>query len=241
MIKQWIVRASVIAGMAGLMTGCASTQDNNSSDPWEGYNRTMFKVNDTVDQAVLVPVAKTYNAALPQFVRTGVSNFFANLGDLWSAVNQWAQGRGEAGFNSFGRFMMNSTLGLGGLVDWATALQVPKENSGLGQTMGRWGVGSGPYVVLPFFGPSTLRDAVALPGNFYGNAWTYVTPVHVRNIGAGVNAISTRAKLLDASNFLDDSGMDKYSFIRDAYLKQRELDIERAKGVTPAEDDGEWK
>lgn len=241
MIKQWIVRTSVVVSMAGMMAGCATTNDHNPNDPWESYNRSMFKVNDTVDRAVLVPAAKTYNAVLPQFARTGVSNFFSNLNDLWSAVNQWAQGRGEVGFNSFGRFLMNSTLGLGGLVDWATALQVPKENSGVGQTLGRWGVASGPYVVLPFFGPSTLRDAVALPANWYGNAWAYVKPVHVRNIGTGVAALSTRAKLLDASNFLDDSGMDKYSFIRDAYLQQRKEQIDRAKGITPADDEGEWK
>lgn len=239
MIKPWLVRMSALVVMGVLVTGCAST--NNPDDPLEGYNRAMFKVNDTVDEAVVQPVAKAYNASLPQFVRTGVSNFFGNLNDLWSAVNQWAQGRGEVGFNSFGRFLMNSTLGLGGIVDWATALQVPKENSNLGQTVGRWGVGSGPYIVLPFFGPSTIRDTAALPGDWVMNPWRQVTPVHTRNIGTGLNAISLRAKLMEASNFLDDSGMDKYSFIRDAYMQQRQLQIDRAKGLTSSDDDGEWK
>lgn len=239
MIKQWLVRLSTVVVMGALVTGCAST--NNPDDPLEGYNRAMFKVNDTVDQSVVQPVARAYNASLPQFVRTGVSNFFGNLGDLWSAVNQWAQGRGEVGFNSFGRFLMNSTLGLGGVVDWATALQVPKESSNLGQTIGRWGVASGPYLVLPILGPSTVRDAVTLPGDIYMNPWYQVKPMHTRNIGTVVGVVSLRAKLLEASDFLDDSGMDKYSFIRDAYMKQRELQIDRAKGIKPADDDGEWK
>lgn len=239
MIKQWLVRLSTVVVVGVLVTGCAST--NNPDDPLEGYNRAMFKVNDTVDQSVMQPVARAYNASLPQFVRTGVSNFFGNLNDLWSAVNQWGQGRGEVGFNSFGRFLMNTTLGLGGIVDWATALQVPKEDSNLGQTLGRWGVASGPYVVLPLLGPSTVRDGAALPVDFYMYPWQQVRPIHTRNIGTGIRAISTRAKLLEASDFLNDSGMDKYSFIRDAYLQQRKLQIDRAKGIKPDDDDGEWK
>lgn len=240
MMKQWLLRTGMAVTAAVLMTGCATSQ--NPDDPLEGFNRTMFTVNDKADQYVLQPVAKGYKAATPQFVRTGVSNFFNNLNDLWSAVNQLLQGRGEVGLTSLGRFFVNTTLGLGGIVDWGSALQMPHEKSDLGQTLGSWGVGSGPYLVLPLYGSTTIRDAVALPGDFYGDPWTQVYPVHTRNTGTGIKYINKRAELLDASDFLQDSGLDKYTFIRDMYVQQRRAQIERAKGNTVSkEDEGEWK
>lgn len=153
-------RLGAIALAAAVMTGCASTS-NNPNDPLEGFNRTMFSFNDTVDKVALKPAAQAYDAVVPSPVQRGVGNFFGNIGDLWSSVNQLLQGRIEQGVSTFMRVAINTTFGLGGVLDVATEARLPREKSDFGQTLGKWGVGSGPYVVLPFFGPSTLRDTAA--------------------------------------------------------------------------------
>jgi phospholipid-binding lipoprotein MlaA len=221
-----------------LGSGCATT--NNPNDPLEGYNRAMFSFNDGVDRAVAQPVAKAYKAVTPQFVRTGVSNFFGNISDLWSGINQIFQGRIEAGASSLMRVAINTTIGLGGLLDVAGEMRLPSEKSDFGQTLGKWGVGSGPYVVLPLLGPSTLRDTVGLPADFYGNLWTYKDPVSVRNTGTLVGFVNLRARYLDTANLLEDASLDKYSFVRDAYLQRRQSQIDGA-STQNDEDDGDWE
>jgi phospholipid-binding lipoprotein MlaA len=215
-------------GVSLLLGGCAT---NNPKDPLEKFNRAVFTFNDKVDQVALKPAATAYKNATPSFVQTGVNNFFGNLSDLWSSVNQFAQLKGQDGLNDFMRFAVNSTLGLGGVLDIATPAGMRKHNEDLGQTLGYWGVPSGPYLMLPLLGPSTVRDTAALPGDFWGDPWTHVEPVSDRNIGSALRAVDQRASVLDASNLLEDAALDRYEFIRDGYLQRRSsrvLDTDKA-------------
>jgi len=211
---------SSFAGMALAiaLTGCAST---NPQDPLEGFNRAMFSFNDTLDKAALKPAAEAYQAVLPSFVQTGIGNFFGNLGDVWSAVNNFLQGKIEAGALDLVRVTANTTLGVLGLFDIASDSGVPKHEEDFGQTLGSWGVPSGPYIVLPFFGASTVRDTVALPVDLKGNIWGYKEPVRWRNTGTVVRLVDRRASLLDASNLMEDAALDRYQFIRDAFMQRR--------------------
>lgn len=215
----------ILFASALFLGGCASTSGNQSAsenDPLEGFNRAMFSFNDTVDEAVLKPVATTYQDVTPSFVQTGIGNFFGNIGDVWTMVNNFLQGKVENGLNDFMRVAVNTTFGFGGVLDIASEAGIQKHKEDFGQTLGKWGVGSGPYVVLPLLGPSTLRDTAALPVDIYGDPWVYVTPVDVRNTGAVVRIIDQRAQALNATNLLEDVALDRYTFVRGAYLQRRE-------------------
>jgi phospholipid-binding lipoprotein MlaA len=226
------VRAAGIAvalGASLLLSGCATT--SNPRDPFEKFNRAMFTFNDKVDQVALKPAATAYKNVTPSFVQTGVGNFFGNLSDLWSSANNFAQLKGQDGLNDFMRFAVNSTLGLGGVLDIATPAGMRKHNEDLGQTLGYWGVPGGPYLMLPLLGPSTIRDTAALPGDFWGDPWTHVYPVGDRNTGMLLRAVDQRASVLDASNLMEDAALDRYEFIRDGYLQRRSsrvLDTDKA-------------
>lgn len=237
MIFKYLARMSALVFVL-LATGCATT--NNPDDPLEGFNRAMFTFNDAADRTVAQPVAKAYKAVTPGFFRTGVSNFFGNLSDLWSGINQLFQGRIEAGASSLMRVAINTTFGLGGLLDIGTEMRLPSEKSDFGQTLGKWGVGSGPYLVLPLLGPSTLRDTAGLPADFYGNVWSYKDPVSVRNTGTGLRLVNTRSQYLEAGNLLEDAALDKYSFVRDAYLQRRKSQIDGASAPVET-DEGDWE
>ncbi|MFM9434347.1 phospholipid-binding lipoprotein MlaA [Janthinobacterium sp. CG_23.3] len=219
--------AFALAATAAL-GGCATA--NNPNDPFEGFNRGVFTFNDTVDKVALKPVAKVYKAVLPSFVQTGVGNFFGNLADVWSSANNLMQGKGEAGMSDFTRVMLNSSFGILGLFDIASEAGLTKHDEDFGQTLGYWGVTSGPYIMLPLLGPSTMRDTVALPLDIKADPWGYKDPVNVRNIGSGVRLIDKRAYLLDASNLLEGAALDRYEFVRDGYLQQRENKIFGADG-----------
>jgi phospholipid-binding lipoprotein MlaA len=215
------LRACALAAAAGaslLLSGCAST---NPKDPFEKFNRAMFSFNDTVDRVALKPTATVYKKVTPSFVQTGVGNFFGNLSDLWSSLNNFAQLKGQDGLNDFTRFAVNSTFGLVGVLDVATPAGLRKHNEDLGQTLGYWGVPSGPYLMLPILGPSTVRDTAALPGDFWGDPWTHVNDIPWRNGGILLRAVDPRAAVLDASNLLEDAALDRYEFIRDGYLQRR--------------------
>jgi len=207
-----------------VLTGCASTA-NNPQDPFESYNRVMYGVNDAVDRAVLKPVATGYKNVVPGFAQTGVSNFFGNLSDAWSSVNNLLQGKGEEAGTDFGRFALNSTFGIFGLLDIASEAGMPKHDEDFGQTLGKWGVPSGPYLILPLLGPSTVRDTAALPADFGGDIWKYKEPTNWRNIGAAIRVVDTRASLLDASSLLEDAALDRYEFLRDGYLQRRQSQV----------------
>ncbi|SFM35919.1 MlaA family lipoprotein [Rugamonas rubra] len=215
-------RAAMAAGVAVLLSACAGP---NPRDPYEGFNRAMFQFNDTVDQVALKPAATAYKAVLPTFVQTGVNNFFGNLSDVWSAVNNLLQGKGEAGMSDVTRVTLNSTFGLLGLLDIASEAGLQKHNEDFGQTLGRWGVPSGPYLMLPLLGPSTVRDTSALPLDISGDVWRYKEPLYIRNIGTATRVVDQRSNLLDASTLLEDAALDRYEFIRDGFLQRRESKI----------------
>jgi phospholipid-binding lipoprotein MlaA len=207
---------------AATLAGCAGP---NPRDPYERYNRAMFNFNDKVDEVALKPAATVYKSVLPGFVQTGVNNFFGNLADVWTAANNFMQGKGEKGMSDVMRVALNSTFGLLGVLDIASEAGLQKHKEDFGQTLGYWGVSSGPYLVLPLLGPSTVRDTVALPLDIKADPWQYQDPVNVRNTGTVVRVIDQRAALLDASTLLEDAALDRYEFVRDGFLQQRDSKI----------------
>lgn len=203
-----------------LSSGCAST-NAPKADPLEGMNRATFAFNDAVDRAVLKPVAKGYRFLTPEFARAGVNNAFANVGDVSVAVNNLLQGKAGDAVSDLGRIVVNSTLGILGLFDVASPMGLEKHNEDFGQTLGRWGVGSGPYLVVPFMGPSTIRDALGRPVDGYAGYYRYVHHVPTRNVLLGAELIAVRESLLNASQSLEEASLDRYQFLRDAYLQRR--------------------
>jgi len=218
-LPRWTAMTLAAAACA-LSAGCATP--SNPQDPLEKFNRATFAFNDTVDRVALKPAATAYKKVLPGFVQTGVSNFFGNLSDAWSSANNLMQGKGADGATDFMRFALNSTFGIAGILDIASEAGLQKHNEDFGQTLGVWGVPSGPYLMLPLLGPSTIRDTAALPADLWADPWAYTTPVHVRNIGIGVRAVDQRASVLDASNLMEEAALDRYEFIRDGYLQRRQ-------------------
>jgi len=207
-----------------VMTGCASTEYvENERDPWQGFNRTVYGFNDTLDQALLKPAAKGYQAVAPDFVETGVRNFFSNINDVSVAFNNLLQGKVADAVSDVGRVLFNTTIGLLGLFDVASEMGLQKHNEDFGQTLAAWGVDSGPYLMLPFFGPSTLRDSTSVPvDNFLLNPINHIDMEKSdRMYLMAVDVVSVRAELLSLEKTVDEIATDKYSFIRDAYLDRR--------------------
>lgn len=190
-------------------------------DPWENWNRKVFAFNEKLDANVLKPVATAYSELVPAPVRTGIDNFFGNIGDAWSAVNLMLQGRFKPGVEQGMRFAVNSTLGLAGVLDIATEAGLEKNSQDFGKTLGHWGMGTGAYVVWPVFGPSSVRDSLALPVDWQ------VAPANLFDGGSkrvlitSLNLINTRANFLRAGEMLEGIALDKYTFYRDAYLQRR--------------------
>lgn len=211
---------ALVLSMA-LLGGCATS--GNPRDPLEPMNRAVYGFNDGFDRAIAKPVAEGYRTVVPEIIRNGVSNFFSNLDDLWIAVNNLLQGKVDQAADDFGRVVVNSTLGLFGVIDLASDLGLEKHNEDFGQTLGRWGVGSGPYLVLPFLGSSTVRDGLSrMLVDVNADFVAQTNHVPTRNTLYVVRAINLRAGLLDASRILDEAALDKYSFTRDAYLQRRQ-------------------
>ncbi len=211
----------VLLGALGALGGCA-TAGGNPDDPLEGYNRAMFRFNDSVDKAVIKPVATGYKKVMPEVARTGVTNFFSNLGDVWIGVNNILQGKVGPGVSDFGRFAINTTVGIFGLFDVASNAGLDKHNEDFGQTLGRWGMGTGPYVVLPILGPSDLRDGFStLVVDWHGDPLWYVANIPTRNELVAAHFVDQRARLLDASQLLDEAALDPYVYMRSAYLQRR--------------------
>jgi phospholipid-binding lipoprotein MlaA len=208
------------------MVGCASAPNTKRDprDPWEGFNRVSYKVTDAVDRAALKPVAKGYKAVAPQFVETGVSNFFSNLKTPTVMVNDFLQGKFRAGFHDTGRFLLNTTLGIGGLMDPASAAGLDRNDEDFGQTLGKWGVSSGPYLWIPFLGPSTVRDGFGQGVDAFTNPTNYVERDAWRYSLNAMDVIDGRARQLDLEETLN-SAYDRYSFIRNAWLQQREYQV----------------
>jgi phospholipid-binding lipoprotein MlaA len=210
-----------------LLSGCASGPKRNPTDPLEPMNRAVSSFNDGLDRAVLKPVATAYREVTPQPVRKGVSNFFDNLEDLWSSFNGVLQLRPQVAVDDFMRFSINTFLGLGGLLDVAGELGIERHSEDFGKTLGRWGVPSGPYVVLPLFGPSTLRDALSFGIESQADTVRQINHVQTRNSLYALRVVDTRSGLLRLGNMLDEAALDKYSFTRDAFLQKRRAEIYR--------------
>ncbi|MFM2119211.1 MAG: hypothetical protein RL722_679 [Pseudomonadota bacterium] len=198
--------------------GCATT---HNPDPLEKVNRKVFAFNDALDDTVLRPAAEAYQAAVPRLVRTGLNNFFGNVKDAWSAVNLALQGRiGEAGQDML-RFSTNTVFGIYGLLDIASEMGLEKHNEDFGMTLGRWGFAAGPYIVWPVLGSSTVRDSIGLPVDMMAAPDPFIDDIKFRNTLTATRIVSTRANLLKATRVLDDIALDRYSFVRDAYLQRR--------------------
>jgi phospholipid-binding lipoprotein MlaA len=215
------VRALVAAAAALALSGCATVSDRDPRDPLEGMNRSIYGFNDKVDSWVLRPIATTYRDYVHQEIRDRVRNFFSNIGDPMIGVNNVLQGKFEDGFSDLVRFGFNSTFGLFGLHDIASDMGYEKHNEDFGQTFGRWGVGSGPYLVIPFLGSSDIRDGIGLGLDYYFDPMTGVRGKDLRYGAWAVRVVQTRTDLLDASRILEEAALDRYVFQRDAYFQRR--------------------
>lgn len=202
-----------------LLGGCAT--GTTPGDPFESMNRGIYSFNEGLDNAILKPTAQAYRAVLPQFIRSSVSNFFSNINDVVVALNNLLQGKFTAAYSDLGRVAINSTIGILGLFDVASEAGIEKHDEDFGQTLGRWGVANGPYLMLPFFGPSTGRDAVGRFVDYKTDLAAYVDPTRSRNQLWGTRVVNRRSELLDASNVLQTAALDPYEFVRDAYLQRR--------------------
>ncbi|WDR87815.1 MlaA family lipoprotein [Burkholderia ambifaria] len=218
MNKVRIIAATVAA--SAVLSGCATGPNRNPNDPLEPMNRAMYKFNDTVDTNIAVPIAKGYQKITPTPMRTAISNFFSNLGDLGNMANNLLQLRITDATQDLMRVAMNSVFGVAGLIDIATPAGLPKHHQDFGLTMARWGMPSGPYLVLPVFGPSTIRDGVGRAVDVRFNLLNYIEPA-ARNPMYIAQFISARSDLLGATDLLKQAALDPYSFVRDAYLQQR--------------------
>ncbi len=207
--------------LALLVTGCA-TGGAEEADPWESFNRPMYIFNEKLDKYVAKPLAQGYQAVTPAPVDRGVTRFFANLDDVQIALNNLLQFKFRAALSDVGRFGINSTLGILGFLDVATGMGLEKHEEDLGQTLGRWGFPSGPYLVLPVLGPSSVRDAVGFAGDWMVNPiFVEIDTAAVRWSLYGVRYVDRRADLLKVSRVLQSAALDPYSFVRDSYLQRR--------------------
>jgi phospholipid-binding lipoprotein MlaA len=228
-LRQLALAASV------LLVGCASAPSANPKDPWESMNRSVASFNDKVDDNVLKPVATGYRNVVPDLVQTGVRNVFNNFADMWSTVNNLLQLKPLNTAESLGRVVVNTVFGIYGIFDVATYIKLERHPEDFGQTLGYWGVPNGPYLVLPLFGPSTLRDGASLPVDIAVSPTQYINDIPTRNQVFALRLVSKRAELLKSGNMLEQASIDKYSFTRDAYLQYRRSQI--YDGNPPDEED----
>lgn len=223
-----------------LVQGCASVPNPDPRDPIESWNRGVFSFNEGADRWVLKPVASVYRDVTPGWLRKGVNNFFGNLTDVWSIVNNALQLRGQDTGDSIGRVMVNSTIGVLGLFDVASDLNIERHPANFGLTLGRWGVPAGPYIVIPLLGPSSVREIAGSPIDNAGNIVGNLPDEGVRTAATVLSAVNTRSLYLEAGTLVDDAALDKYSFLRDAYLQRRRNQVydgnppdEEAPATTP--------
>lgn len=229
------VLGSALLVVSLLLSACAAGPNADPRDPLEPLNRSMYRFNDAVDTAVLKPVASAYRDLAPVRVRQGIGNFFGNLEDIWSLVNSLLQFKGRAAIDGLHRVGVNTILGWGGVFDVATEMDLERHKSDFGHTLGYWGVASGPYLVLPLLGSSTLRDALALPVDWKGDLVANVPHVPTRNAATVLRAIDQRSDLLKASTMLEEAALDRYTFVREAFLQRRRSVIFDG---NPPEEDG---
>jgi phospholipid-binding lipoprotein MlaA len=234
-LHSWRLLGLVLLLLA--LSGCASGPRSDPRDPWEPFNRTMWDFNEGVDQAILKPVATAYKEIVPTMVRRGANNFFANLGDGWSFVNSALQLKPQEALDNLFRFNMNTLFGLGGLIDVASEFNIERHREDFGQTLGRWGVRSGPYLVLPLLGSYTLRDAAAISVNALGDPVRQIKNTPLRNTLYFGRIVDSRARFLGASSVLEEAALDRYSFVRDVFLQVRRREVEGESGDDAPQDD----
>jgi phospholipid-binding lipoprotein MlaA len=233
-VVQRYIRFSALAA-AGVLLLTPAIAQNDPRDPYENFNRAMFSFNEGLDKAVMKPVATAYEAVLPTPVRASVSNFYGNIADVFIAVNNLLQGKPADAIGDAARVIFNSTMGLFGLIDIASAMGIEKHDEDFGQTLGRWGAEPGPYLVLPGYGPRNIRDGFGLVLDVVTDPLGKITPVSTRNTLVGVRFINQRADLLAADKIIEEAAIDKYAYLRDAYLQRRRSLV--YDGRSPREDD----
>lgn len=221
--------------LAVMVTGCATGPNANPKDPLEPMNRRIASFNDVLDDNLLKPAATGYRDYTPQPVQTGVSNFFRNLSDVWSTVNNGLQLKGRETAESCLRVVVNTIFGIYGLFDVATEIGLQRHPEDFGQTLGFWGVDSGPYLVLPVLGPSTVRDAASMPVDMTADFVRQYNDVPVRNTAMATRIVDKRASLLRTTDLLSEAAIDKYSFTRDSFLQFRRNQV--FDGNPPDQDD----
>ena len=229
-MSTWLCfKRLVVFGLVVSMVGCASIPAGvppSPDDPWEPFNRSVFEFNEGLDKYVLKPVVSGYRFVLPEFIREGIYNFFSNYNDIYTALNNLLQGKPDYAFNDLMRVVVNTTIGLGGLIDLATPGGLEKHKEDFGQTFGVWGIPSGPYVVLPFFGPSSVRDTFGTVADLETDyLFKYIPDVGLRNSLTGLRVVNARNTYYEAGDLLDGAAIDKYSFLRDAYIQRRKYQI----------------
>lgn len=216
-----MIRRALLAALVFAASGCATTGGGDPRDPLERVNRGVLAFNDAADEVVFKPAARLYRNLTPKELRDMVRNFFGNLGDLAIGANNLVQGKPADAASDVMRFAVNTTFGLLGVIDVASAMRLEKHDEDFGQTLARWGVGDGPYLVLPILGPSTTRDAAALPVDYAVDPVSNHRPVSESNALWVARVVQRRTDLLDASRTLEEAALDRYVFLREAYLQRR--------------------
>ncbi len=217
-----LIRSISLLLILAVLPGCATTHSAEENDPLQSYNRAMYQFNDTLDTAILKPIAIVYDAITPDPISHAISNVFSNLGDITVVLNDLLQFKFAQAGSDLHRLLVNSTVGVGGIFDVASLSGIEKHHEDFGQTLGYWGVPSGAYVVLPFFGPSTLRDTVGLVGDSFSDPIAYIDHVPTRNEIIAHRVVDQRAGLFKAEKVLDAAAIDEYSYIREGYLQRRQ-------------------
>ncbi len=234
-LRRLLVLGSVVATLA--LSGCATTGGGRTDDPFEPVNRAMYAINDPIDKYVLKPIAQAYVDYVPSIIRTGINNYFNNIDDLFSVVNGLLQGKFDKAGNDMARVMINSVPGILGLIDIASDAGIPRGNEDFGQTFGFWGIPQGPYLFVPLFGPTTVRDGTGFVLRVLWSPTSEIPDVAVRNVLYGLGAIDLRAQALDASTLISGASLDPYTFVRRAYLQRREYLVYDGNPPPPKEDE----
>lgn len=220
LLSRWLV-----TGLFSLVFSGVAVAAENPNDPYEGFNRAMFSANEAVDTVLLRPVALGYDRAVPLPVKASVGNFFGNAGDLWIGANSALQGKFSDAGSDVGRLLVNSTVGIFGLFDVASEIGLEKHDEDFGQTLAVWGVGDGGFLFWPVIGPRTVRDTAGWGVDTFADPVTYVRGIPVRNSMVALRVVDIRASLLPADKVIEEAALDKYAYIRDAYLQRRRSQV----------------
>lgn len=224
-----------VALLAGAVAGCAISP--SKVDPYEEWNRGMYSFHRAVDGALIKPIAEAYVRDAPQIFQTGLSNFFGNVDDFFTGVNDALQGNGDRAGDAFGRVLLNTTFGLGGIFDLASMMGIAKDHNDFGLTLGKWGAPDGPYFFVPFFGPTTVRDGTGELIRYAVSPSRYIREDWIQNTWWGLWYLDARAQSLQAESVIDTAAIDRYRFIRNAYLKKRRYDLYDGKPPPDPEDE----